>query len=579
MSHASSPLLPLVLALSACASTNAATPKRNPPSVVSAKPEPKDAVRTHGCEAPHDSGVYYCLGARGAGRLAAELVAHQTKKPHYEIRDVVLLVGELDMQEAVVPLRDLLRNPRKDPGNPSGLHEPFLLGDVAHALADLGDASVAPDLVTLARAQEEGGTIFDQTLEALVRLDPVRASAYARGLASRIDTPRSTWGQSMVRKVLPIFEEARAVDMMPTLVKWTEGKDGFEGLSYAHAFGEVTHARLRLGDGTLAKKLRKELGERDRAVPAYPEHFVDALGDHPDDVPALVRFAGAPSPEGWAAYEAIDRYARTLEEARASKSKDLAALEKGATALVKGLRNLTAFRDHGSTDDAGHTGFMFSPRLQVRHHASLARLGDAESGKKLLALVDGPTDHASAWIAAEHALALGLVGAPDKVAKLMLEATKPSMSTEIWEARIHLVDRAAKVMGGHDPRWVTMIFDTHPTVQQHAIELFVRGKPAGACKVAVAALANLPSQTAGTYLGGSHDRTLRDGLLALTFAKTSCAPELRSVVMDTSLPRLTRGLSLQVLAMLRDPSLEELVGKLPHEFWEHVGRAREIAAL
>jgi len=561
-----------------CGPSNANAPARNASNEVPKVSETKAPVRTHGCEAPHDSSLYYCMGARGASKLAAELVAHQAK-PHYEIRDVVLLVGELNMQEAVVPLRDLLRNPRKDPSNPSGLHDPFMLQDVAHALADLGDVSVAQDLVKLAHAQEQGGTIFDQALDAIVRLDSTSALAYARDLASRIDDPRTTWGQSMVRKVLPIFERAHANDVMPMLVEWTEGKKALEGLSYAHAFGEVTHARLRLGDASLAKKLRKELGERDRAVPAYPEHFVDALGDHPDDVPAMVRFAGAPSPEGWAAYEAIDRYARTLAEARTSKAKNLAALEKGATALLEGLNDLTSFRDHGTKDQAGHTGFMYSPRLQVRHHASLARLGEASSRKKLLELVDGPDDHASAWIAAEHALDLALPGAAEKAEKLMLAATKPSMTTEIWEARVHLFERAAFVMGTNDARWVTMIFDTHPLVQKRAIETFVRTKPAGACKVVLPALKNLPSQTAGTYIGGTYDRTIRDGLVALTFLGSQCAPELRAFVSDSSLPLVSRGLSLQVLAMLRDPSLEAIAEKLPHEFWEHVGRAREIAAL
>jgi hypothetical protein len=139
-----------------------------------------------------------------------------------------------------------------------------------------------------------------------------------------------------------------------------------------------------------------------------------------------------------------------------------------------------------------------------------------------------------------------------------------------------LVDTAAAKMP--DARWTVAIFDEHPLVRTRAIHLFARATPT-ACATTVAGVRAIKSSSRGVYLGSLEDRAIHDGLLATSVLGDACAAEMEALVRDASLPRQTRGTALQVLAMMRAPSADALARDLGEDFRDHVGRAREIAAL
>jgi hypothetical protein len=124
---------------------------------------------------------------------------------------------------------------------------------------------------------------------------------------------------------------------------------------------------------------RRYLASGGSSVPVNPHHYVAGLGGSTADIPALVRFAGASSPEGRAAYNALDRLIDAFPRL------SMAERRRAEMAIVRGLSRLTRYRENRRRRS-------FSYSLLARHHAVLARLR-APTLNKILRDLERTRDH------------------------------------------------------------------------------------------------------------------------------------------------------------------------------------------
>lgn len=263
------------------------------------------------------------------------------------------------------------------------------------------------------------------------------------------------------------------------------------------------------------------------------------------------------------AYNAIDRLVVMF------KGKVAGAVNRRAfRRLVVGLSKLTAYRENRARR-------TFSYSLLSRHHASLAALGVAGSKRRLLALIRSRAGTASSWVAAERALKLGLPGAKPLASALMARGIRAYGRGALRKYKRKLIVRAAAVMGRGHAGWTAMLLDWNANERILALYHFARVKPPGACRV-IAAAVNRATRD------GVHD-----GLVALTLLGSRCRPEMERLARDRGRRVEIRGTALEVLAMMRAPTVAAIARAMEQEpdrrlrtrLRVYARRARQIAAV
>jgi len=487
---------------------------------------------------------YQCLGAvRGRKGLVRSLT--RGRKRH--LRDEVRLVARLSFGEAVKPLRALLRKPPRV----------WLTGEVAQALADLGDKPSAVAIRKACRTYERNwSSLHEQLRRALFQLDPAGAATYAKGLAKRIKNPRTVWARSQIRAMLPVFVHQQSRTMLPTLRRWTGRRRVTLRLVYANLMG----ARLGLGDRKLLRHYRRYLARRGASVPVHPHHYVAGLGRSTADIPALVRFAGSTSREARAAYTALERLMDRLPRLRKARRR------RAEMAIIRGLSRLTRHREN-------RRSVSFSYSLVARHHAVLARLRLLSSRSRLPKLMTWGPRTATAWVAVERGLALKMPAARKHLATLAAQSVRRFAPGVLRKYKRRLIRRAAKALGRKDAGWTALLLDRNVNERTLALYHFARARPPGACAVVTGAIAHASSDA------------VHDGLVALTVLGNRCRSYLEKLARDAQQRPCVRGTAAEVLAMMRAPSLGKILRRLEvvsdrrsrRRLRPYVSRARQIA--
>jgi len=504
------------------------------------------APRPYNCDQQKLQGrrFYQCLGAvRGRKGLVRSLTV---RKKRY-LRDEVRLVARLDFTEAKKPLRALLQQPPRV----------WLKGEVAQALADLKDRQSAGAIRRACRTYERNWSSLHQQLRrALFQLDPAVAATYYKGLATRIKSLSSTWARAMIRAMLPVFVHQQSRSMLPTLRRWT----GRRRVTLDLLYGRLMGARLRLGDKKLLRYYRRYLATSGAAVPVHPHHYVDGLGGSTADIAALVRFAGATSPEGRAAYDALDRLIDGLPRLRKAQRR------RAEMAIIRGLDRLTRSREN-------RRRISFSYSLLARHHAVLARLRLLSSRSRLVKLMAWGPRTATAWVAVERGLALGFPPARNHLASLTAQSVRLFAPGVLRKYKRRLIVRAAQTLGSKGAEWTALLLDRNANERNLALYHFARARPPGACAVITGAVTHA-SQDA-----------VHDGLVALTVLGNRCRPQLEKLAREAAQRPCVRGTAAEVLAMMRAPSLPGILRQLERvsdlqtrrRLRPYVSRARQIA--
>ncbi|MBN1774605.1 MAG: hypothetical protein JXB32_25315 [Deltaproteobacteria bacterium] len=514
------------------------------------------AARPFDCSEPHGDGWYWCLGAtEGRAGMVAELRSRSG-----DLDDAARWAGLLYYTEAAEPLRALLDDPPEEDA-------PWLLGHAATALAELEDASAVPRIVELARRFEgENWTVWEQAANALTTLGGPDATAYALDLAQRTTTFDSTWAANSVDELLPLLLRADAAALRPLLERWT-ADGGREGVR-EFLFARLEAARVGLGDPALLADTRRRLGTPDTSVPARPEFYVAALGTDPADIPSLVRMASSTSPEAREAYLAILRFADWLEaQGRdvpegAAGERRTRELDTARKDLVARLSELTEYRE-----DREHV--QFEARQLALHHAALATLGDEDSRRRLVELIDDDVETVIPWLAAQYAVRLDLPEARDKLAKMVVRGTRAGVPLDLWETRAAFVDAVAPRLGADDASWSVLLLDTNLHARRRTLGRLARLRPPGAC----AAVADAVS--------GADDEAIEDAVLALSVLGSACRCRLETLACDGTAPERARLVSVEVLAMMRAPGVRRLIDLLwpITDLHAYLERARQILAL
>ncbi len=481
------------------------------------------AQRPYSCDQKKLRGRFYyqCLGAvRGRKGLVRSLTLRRKRW----LRDEVRLVARLNYRQAVKPLRGLLKKPPRV----------WLKGEVAQALADLADTRSAPAIRRACRTYERNWSSLHQKLRrALFQLNPAQAARYAKGLASRIPSLRSTWARNMVRAMLPVFVHQRSRFMLPTLRRWT----GRRRITLRSLYARLMGARMRLGDKKLLRHYRRSMARPGSAVPVNPQHYVAGLGSSTSDIPALIRFAGATSPEGRAAYDALERLVDHLGRL------PRAPRRRAEMALVRGLSRLTRHRENRRSRS-------FSYSLLARHHALLARLRLLSSKNRLPQLMTWGPRTATAWVAVERGLAQKVGLTHKHLAKLAAQSVRYFAPGVLRKYKRRLIARAARAGGNKHAGWTALLLDRNANERHLALYHFARAKPPGACAV-----------VAGSIGRASQD-AVHDGLVALTVLGKRCRPVLEQLAADARRRPCVRGTAVEVLAMMRAPTVPKLLALL-----------------
>ncbi|NMC72196.1 MAG: hypothetical protein GYA57_19355 [Myxococcales bacterium] len=516
---------------------------------------PGAAARPFDCSEPRGDGWYDCLGATEGRRGMIE----ELRSRDGDLEEAARWAGLLGYTEAAEPLRALLDDPPDD-------ERPWLLGHVATALAELEDASAVPRIVALARRFEDANwTVWEQAANALIALGGPDAAAYALDLAQRTPVLDSTWAQNAVEEILPLLLRADPGAVRPVLEWWTAG-EGPQPREFL--FAQLEAARVRLGDPALLADTRRRLGTPDTAVPARPEFYVAALGDDPADIPALVRMASSTSPEARAAYQSILRFAGWLDAEERAAPEGSAGdarrreLARAREEIVRRLRELTGYRE-----DRQHVQFE---ALQLAlHHAALATLGDESSRRRLVELIGDDVQTVIPWVAAEHALSLGLPGAREATAKMVVRGTRGDVPLELWEARAEFVDAVAPRLDAGDASWTVVLLDPNVNARRRALRWLARRRPPGACGAVAEAVR------------GADDDAIEDALLALTVLGNACRCRLEALACDETAPERARLVSVEVLAMMRAPGVRRLIDRLwpLTDLHAYLERARQILVI
>lgn len=499
-------------------------------------------------------------------------------------RDAAVLAAYFRIDAAIGPLRTMLALPMpagaKDTHAEMEVHA--LWAEAAYALAELGDRESIDAIAARVREFEtEGhGTLWEDTLAALTKLSPARASSYAIDFLGRLELAdlrmSMPGGSSQLVALAPILlaKDRAALLELRRLTGNDDGTPGFESkvpLVDSHARCRFMAARLALGEQPLVGRVRKAFaGSYSGTMVATCDNaLLSTFGGDPADVDILVRHLGRDD-LGFDAGMSLVAYDRIFALVAELSRREAAGETKGvARARARLLQGLHEHARHPHVAEPGHTNF--GTHFVALHHAAQAALGDTDSLAIVRAMILDHTDRSGvADLAALRALQVGLPGAvDDAAARLALDVAfvNEERSGIFDDVRPRLVD-ALRRRAPDDPRWAVALVDAERDVREQAMHAVSRHAPAGTCDAVIAAS---PAAT---------DRGIDDGFLVLTTIPGGCESAFERVARDATRPAAMRGMALEALAILGS-SVPRRVGTAAAAqpgMRVHVERAQAIAS-
>lgn len=507
--------------------------------------EPKTPERT-------SDNDFRCLGfARGrAGMvrvLGAPVGARFRNHPYAEswVEDNMKAAGMGHVTEAIPYLRRELARPIPDEVEP---HTRFvrleLRRSAASALADLGDRASIPAMLAFLRAREKEDFpgLWEDSLDALARLDPAAAEAYALEVLERVAAePKIDVGaENRARLALRLVRSPspRAVALLTPLADADAGPSRL-------APCPVLGARIRAGDLALRDSVRPELStdlRTQRAAHCYSELVAEAFpGRELDELDTLL-------------------YRHRYEELIRLVARRGRLGGPGADVAAARVK-LKKWLDDRKTDPevAGDaTDRRASSERRALYLALAAALGDAASERALARMIEDPKDDgAGPWFGARAALDLGLDHAADLAARRLGLASSIASSTvghggETWRGAINVnehvevVDRLAAL---GDPRFALGLLDRDPSSRRAAAAHAFTRDPKTDAK-----LVERICEVVATGAQNAERGAVEDAFWALTAWGGTCAPAIRRVAGDRTQPEHARGMALEYLAMVRATS-------------------------
>jgi hypothetical protein len=491
--------------------------------------------------APHD---VHCAGPIRAkrGLIAALHVGtlapgknhdHEVGDAHNAAVDAVYF----NIREAIPALRQLLaiRLTAHDRTEHTGMEKQGLRAEAAYALAQLEDrASVEPIAALVVEFETTGyGSLWDDTLAALARLDPARASRYATDFIRRARDYRTSMpGGSSKLVALDYIVDASALPILEQAAAREEQGDD-------HSYCELMAARVRLDPALRANVRRDFLGHYGGTwLAGCAESVLKQLGHDPDDIDALARHLGRHD-TGMDFGVANIAYDRILELLATTRNEHVREVVRRELALRTSWPHIA---------EPSHPNY--GVHYVAMHFAALAAVGDASARQRLFALIDhahGNDDaSSSAWLAAYWAMRLNIDGAIDRAASLIARDVGSHVDTRsgvFHGIRTKLLDLYAD-LAPQDPRWtILLLSDPRSEVSERAIYRVSRHAPKGTCEavIGVARMAN-------------HEAA-EQALLALTSHGDTCRDAIGRLADDTSASREVRGAALELDAALGDPDI------------------------
>ena len=498
-------------------------------------------------------------------------------------RDAAVLAAYFRIDAAIGPLRSMLALSMpagaKDTHTEMEVHA--LWAEAAYALAELDDRESVEAIAARVREFEtEGhGTLWEDTLAALTKLSPARASTYAIDFLGRLELAdlrmSMPGGSSQLVALAPILL-AKDRAALPELRRLTGNDDatprGAAGVPLvdSHARCRFMAARLALGEQPLVDRVRKAFAGSysGTMVATCDGALLSTFGGDPADVDILVRHLGRDD-LGFDAGMSLVAYDRIFALIAELSRRETAGETKGvARARARLLQGLREHARHPHVAEPGHTNF--GTHFVALHHAAQAGLGDADSLAIVRAMILDDHDRSGvADLAALRALQVGLPSAvDDAAARLALDVAfaNGSRSGIFDDVRPRLVD-ALRRRAPDDPRWTVALVDAERDVREPAMHAVSRRAPAGTCDAVIAAS---PAAT---------DRGIDDGFLVLTTIPGGCEAAFEPLARDATQPAKIRGMALEALAILGS-SVPRRVGETAAAqpgMRVHVERAQAIA--
>jgi len=399
--------------------------------------------------------------------------------------------------------------------------------------------------------------LWEASLAPLQRLDPAVAQGYAMSVIRRIAAGKrapkdenAAPDDSLVRSLLPLLTIRSPGDAAFLRSLDTPGSAGAWRASC-----RMLAARIKLGDDELKREVRPELStdlRTSRAVNCYSELMPVAFpGDDPDDMDTLlfrVRYA-----------EILNLLERSRSLAKQGKldAKEAARWKQGETKLLAALRK----RGSEPSIAGGKSDTRFRPGDRTRHLVALAVLGDAPAKADLDKLIEDPKeDGVWPFVAAEEALRFDLPGASDHAAARLTLAIDHSTSrydTDLDPMRgflsindhVRVIDALA---ARGDARFALGLLDGERWGREAAAMHLARLKPSAACEIVGNAAHLSPAHR-------SSDEPVQDAFWALSLLGEACRATAWKLLHDTAQPAAVTGMSLELLAMLRDPRIASML--------------------
>jgi hypothetical protein len=448
-----------------------------------------------------------------------------------------------NIREAIPALRELLaiRVTARDRSEHSGMEKQGLRGEAAYALSELDDrASIDPIAALVAELEIDGhGSLWDDTLAALARLDPARASHYATEFIDRTrDFRMSMPGGSSKLVALDYIVDASALPILERAAAREEQGDD-------HAYCELMAARVRLDPALRANVRRAFVGHYGGTwLAGCAESVLERLGHDPDDIDALVRHLGRDD-AGMDFGVANIAYDRVLELLATTHSQHVREVVR---------RELAHRSKWPHVADPRHPSYAL--HYVALHFAALAAVGDADARRRLYDLIDHPPGDedasSAAWLAAYWAMRLHVDGAVERAASLIARDVGSHVDTRsgvFHGVRTRLLDLYADVAPG-DPRWtVLLLSDPRSEVSERTIYRVARHAPRGMCEAVV-----------GVARTASHEAA-EQALLALTSHGDVCRDAIGRLADDASVSREVRGAALELDAALGDPDITARIAR------------------
>ena len=452
-------------------------------------------------------------------------------------RENVRAAGGLNLRAALPTLRRELGRPLPADLEPHDVWEQLALKrDVARALADLDDRSAAPEVVALLRLLEtQNMNLWQESLDSLRRLDRSLSERYASEVLARELAAPSDRSSVLLRHLLGWIETPTPALRALLASLWERFAGGGSRC-------ELIAARIAHGDQALAAELRPHIAVDIRhqdAANCYGELVrVLAPGRDPAELDILTHRAR------WR--QILDLLAHMQERERAGAS------EPSHTAARAELRLWLAERQKTPTISAGPGDRRYVASYRALFLVAAAHLGLAGTERELVDFVADPeADGVAPWIAAQQALRLDLPGAAELAERRLVWGTAKSTDrhvSEPWPTRGHLrITEAGEVVESlaarGDPRFALGLLQRDAFTRELATYLLARQPDRRVCAVVAGAAR------------GARLEAIQTAFWALSILGDGCRTEMLALAADRLQPPEVRGMAIEALAMMRDPSV------------------------